>query len=67
MTDPRVYPVATDFIPYRSPIVIAGGTARPCKPEDANGEALDSSFNGATEGYAKGETMRARYLPGVAL
>lgn len=63
MTDPIIYPVAQDFIPYRSPIRIAGLTAVPCSPEEANGEALDSSFNGATLGYPIGATMRARYLP----
>jgi len=63
MTDPLIYPIAQDFIPYRSPIRIAGLTATPCSPEEANGEALDSSFNGTTTGYQKGDTMRARFLP----
>lgn len=63
MTDPLVYPVATDFIPYRSPVRIEGGMVSPCKPEDANGEALNSSHNGKTLGYQIGQTIRARYLP----
>jgi hypothetical protein len=63
MNNPIVHPVAQGFIPYRSPIKIAGGTAQPCKPEEANGESLDSSFNGDTTGYEVGQTIRARYLP----
>lgn len=64
--DNLVYPIAQAFIPYRSPIKIAGLTAQPCSPEDANGEALDSSYNGDTKGYNHGQTIRARYLPDVA-
>lgn len=61
--DPLVYPVARDFIRYRSPINIVGLMAWPSAPEAANGEALDSSYNGDTLGYEAGQTMRARYLP----
>lgn len=65
MNDPLVYPIAQDFIPYRSPIRITGLLASPCPLEEANGEALDSSFNGATLGYNAGATIRARFLPEV--
>jgi hypothetical protein len=58
--DPNVYPIAQDFIPYRSPVRLDGLRAFPASIEDANGEALDSSFNGDTLGYAKGATMRVR-------
>lgn len=58
-----IHPVAQAFIPYRSPIKIAGLTAQPCLPEEANGEALDPSYAGDSTGYLKGRTMRARYLP----
>jgi hypothetical protein len=63
MNDPTVYPIARDFIPYRSPIRLEGLHAWPCTAEEANAEALDSSYNGTTLGYAEGQTMRARYLP----
>lgn len=63
VADPLVYPVARGFIPYRSPVNIVGLMAWPVPPEEANGEALDSSCNGETLGYEIGQTMRARYLP----
>lgn len=63
MNDPLVYPIAQDFIPYRSPIRISGLMASPCGADEANGEALDSSYNGDSLGYQIGQTMRARYLP----
>lgn len=63
MNDPLVYPIAQAFIPYRSPIRITGGLCAPCEPEEANGESLDSSHNGATTGYEAGQVVRARYLP----
>jgi len=65
-SDPLVYPIAQAFIPYRSPIRITGGLASPCEAEEANGEALDSSYNGDTLGYEPGQVMRARYLPDPA-
>lgn len=65
MTDPLVYPVAQDFIPYGAPIKITGLMANPCPLEEANGEALHSSFDGDTLGYQIGQTMRARFLPEV--
>lgn len=62
MTDPLIYPIAQDFIPYRSPIRIAGLTATPCSADEANGEALSSSHDGDTSGYERGQVVRARYL-----
>lgn len=66
MNDPLVYPIAKDFIPYRSPIKISGLMAIPCSADEANGEAMDSSYNGDTLGYQIGQVMRARYLPARA-
>jgi len=63
VNDPLVYPIAQAFIPYRSPIKITGGLAAPCDLEKANGEALDSSYNGDTTGYEAGSVVRARFLP----
>lgn len=64
--DPNVYPIAQDFIPYRSPVRLDGLRAYPAKVEDANGEALDSSYNGTTLGYNQGKIMRVRPFPVVA-
>lgn len=67
MTDPLVYPIAQDFIPYRSPVRIDGLRAWPATAEEANGEALDSSHNGTTLGYQVDQTIRARFLPETTL
>ena len=56
----EIYPLATEYTPFASPVLVVGGKARPAIPEEANGEALVPSHQGDATGYATGQTMRVR-------
>lgn len=65
MADKYIYPIAIEYIPFGSPIIVTGGTeAMPAaNPENANATASPPSYAGAASGYEKGETVRALPFP----
>lgn len=63
MTDPLIYPVASEFIPFGAAVHVDGGFARLATgPDDANGDGIAPSFSGTATGWQPGQTMRVRPL-----
>jgi hypothetical protein len=63
MTDPLVYPVAREIIPFDSPVLVRGGAAWVATVETANAHCVGPSFPGNDRFYLEGQTMRVRMLP----
>lgn len=60
MTDPLIYPVAAEFIPFGARVHTDGLRATLEVDDNANGEAVAPSFRGDATGYEAGQTIRVR-------
>lgn len=60
MTDPHVYPVASEEIAFDAPVLVKGGAAWAATKAKANGVSVAPSHRGDATHYSAGQTMRVR-------